>query len=60
MGAGVLLLLAGAAEWAALRPFISGEHPVPAVVLYHVVGASFAGFWIAGVAAPAGETGQAC
>jgi signal transduction histidine kinase len=33
---------AAAAEWAALRPVIFQEHVRPAVVLYHVVGGSFA------------------
>ena len=38
-----LWLTAAAAEWAALRPVIFQEHVRPEVVLYHVVGASFAG-----------------
>ena len=37
-----LWLTAGAAEWAALRPVIFQEHVLPEVVLYHVVGGSFA------------------
>src|SRR6476469_3070067 len=37
-----LWLTAAAAEWAALRPVIFQEHVRPEVVLYHVVGASFA------------------
>jgi signal transduction histidine kinase len=38
----ILWLTAAAAEWAALRPVIFQEHVRPEVVLYHVVGASFA------------------
>ncbi|MGZ4301590.1 MAG: sensor histidine kinase [Solirubrobacteraceae bacterium] len=37
-----LWLTAAAAEWAALRPVIFQEHVMPEVVLYHVVGGSFA------------------
>src|SRR4051812_15355918 len=37
-----LWLTAAAAEWAALRPVIFQEHVKPEVVLYHVVGGSFA------------------
>ncbi|HST17345.1 MAG TPA: histidine kinase [Gaiellaceae bacterium] len=37
-----LWLTAAAAEWAALRPVIFQEHAPPEVVLYHVVGGSFA------------------
>ncbi len=37
-----LWLTAAAAEWAALRPVIFQEHVRPEVVLYHVVGGSFA------------------
>ena len=37
-----LWLTAAAAEWAALRPVIYQEHVRPEVVLYHVVGGSFA------------------
>src|SRR6478752_4402359 len=37
-----LWLTAAAAEWAALRPVIFQEHVLPEVVLYHVVGGSFA------------------
>ena len=37
-----LWLAAAAAEWAALRPVIFQEHVRPEVVLYHVVGGSFA------------------
>src|SRR5436305_8979789 len=37
-----LCLTAAAAEWAALRPVIFQEHVRPEVVLYHVVGGSFA------------------
>ncbi len=37
-----LWLTAAAAEWAALRPVIFQEHARPEVVLYHVVGGSFA------------------
>ena len=37
-----LWLTAAAAEWAALRPVIFQEHVQPEVVLYHVVGGSFA------------------
>src|SRR3982750_286522 len=37
-----LWLTAAAAEWAALRPVILQEHVRPEVVLYHVVGGSFA------------------
>src|SRR3954447_8283282 len=37
-----LWVAAAAAEWAALRPVIFQEHVRPEVVLYHVVGGSFA------------------
>jgi signal transduction histidine kinase len=37
-----LWLAAAVAEWAALRPVIFQEHVLPEVVLYHVVGGSFA------------------
>ncbi len=37
-----LWLTAAAAEWAALRPVVFQEHVEPEVVLYHVVGGSFA------------------
>ena len=37
-----LWLTAAAAEWGALRPVIFKEHVMPEVVLYHVVGGSFA------------------
>src|SRR3954447_9475633 len=37
-----LWLTAAAAEWDALRPVIFQEHVRPEVVLYHVVGGSFA------------------
>src|SRR4051795_2657641 len=37
-----LWLTAAAAEWAALRPVILQEHGRPEVLLYHVVGGSFA------------------
>ena len=37
-----LWVTAAAAQWGALRPVITGEHKSPAVILYHVVGASFA------------------
>src|SRR6476659_6661865 len=37
-----LWMTAAAAEWAALRPVIFQEHVRPEVVLYHIVGASFA------------------
>ena len=37
-----LWLTAAAAEWAALRPVVFQEHVRPEVVLYHVVGGSFA------------------
>jgi signal transduction histidine kinase len=35
-------MTAAAAEWAALRPVVFQEHVQPEVVLYHVVGGSFA------------------
>ena len=41
-GVAVLWLLAGATVWHALRPLILHEHAGPAVILYHVLGASFA------------------
>src|SRR6478672_11703930 len=37
-----LWLTAAVAEWAALRPVVFQEHVKPEVVLYHVVGGSFA------------------
>jgi hypothetical protein len=37
-----LWVTAVAAQWGALRPVITGEHAGPAVILYHLVGASFA------------------
>ena len=37
-----LWVTAAAAQWEALRPVIVGEHKSPDVILYHVVGASFA------------------
>jgi signal transduction histidine kinase len=37
-----LWVTAAAAQWEALRPVIVGEHADPPVILYHVVGASFA------------------
>jgi signal transduction histidine kinase len=37
-----LWLTAAAAEWAALRPVVFQEHVKPEVLLYHVVGGSFA------------------
>ncbi len=38
----MLWLLAALTGWHALRPLILLEHAVPAVILYHVLGASFA------------------
>jgi signal transduction histidine kinase len=38
-----LWVTAAAAQWAALRPALTGEHTSAAVILYHLVGASFAG-----------------
>jgi signal transduction histidine kinase len=37
-----LWVTAAAAQWAALRPALTGEHTDAAVILYHLVGASFA------------------
>ena len=37
-----LWVTAAAAQWGALRPVVTGEHKSSAVILYHVVGASFA------------------
>ena len=37
-----LWVTAAAAQWGALRPVIVGEHADPRVILYHVIGASFA------------------
>src|SRR4051794_5221112 len=37
-----LWVTAAAAQWAALRPALTGEHTSPEVILYHLVGASFA------------------
>jgi signal transduction histidine kinase len=38
----LLWLTAAAAQWGALRPVVTGEHADAPVILYHVVGASFA------------------
>jgi signal transduction histidine kinase len=57
--AGVLWLVAATAEWAALRPFVFHEDAVPAVILYHVVGGSFAACGLlAWHRRPANRTGQ--
>jgi signal transduction histidine kinase len=54
-----LWLIAAAAQWEALRPAIVGEHADPPVILYHVIGGSFA---VCGLLAlyrrPDGRTGR--
>ena len=54
-----LWVTAAAAQWGALRPVLTGEHADPPVILYHVIGASFA---VCGLLAlyrrPDGRTGR--
>jgi signal transduction histidine kinase len=54
-----LWVIAVAAQWGALRPVVSGEHVGPAVILYHLVGASFAACGLlAWYRRPHGRTGR--
>jgi signal transduction histidine kinase len=54
-----LWVTAAAAQWAALRPALTGEHASAAVILYHLVGASFAACGLlAWYRRPDGRTGQ--
>ncbi|MBV9192902.1 MAG: sensor histidine kinase [Solirubrobacterales bacterium] len=54
-----LWVTAAAAQWGALRPVVTGEHAAPSVILYHLVGASFAACGLlAWYRRPDGRTGR--